>query len=197
MIYIASPFFCRFDNVVKKQMMLISERIDEVVDPEKCGTFCLETKTINTNQEKFKLAKKIFDSNLTSLCSCNKLIFPKYTTDLGTLFELGVAIYQKKKIFRFDFLNQEVTEFNEDLTDRINNFAMFSRKLDCIVVSIKQSMDAVLFGALSGDFRLYDKLVYELPGTTKDNLMLASSFPKMMNGKIIDPEEREDWEKIR
>ena len=184
--YTASPFWTRYEILVKKRMIArIKEQGMKVLDPEVCGNLSQDD-----YDDKFNTAKQIFLNNIVEIDRCDCLVFPRFTNDLGTLYEIGRAAALGKTIWRYDFLSDTVECLGtKDLT--IEQYM----EDEMVEVCIDNTHKAVLFGYLSAKLPS-EKLIYSLKGGL-DNLMLSVNYTfRTASGNLVRPEDR-DWEGIR
>ena len=99
-IYIASGFFTPEQIRIRDLMVSHVHSLDpsnEVFRPD-----LTEASQSYSGSPGMELGKKIYDENIFHIENCEVLVFPKGTDDLGTLFEVGVALQLGKTIWRFD-----------------------------------------------------------------------------------------------
>ena len=192
MVYLASPFFNMFEVVVKGNMIEEIEKVfnledEDLFDPEDSDASEKYGSSENrTPQERFEFAKAIYKDNVEGIKKCDTLVFPKFTTDLGTLWEVGFAMGLGKKIYRYNFLSMELEKVDYkpiEWTTAVRNER-----------DIATTFDAVIFGILSSNEKVAPNLVYRF-GDAKltDNLMFAANFKfRNAEGKVIMPKDR-DW----
>lgn len=193
--YLASPFFNSFDKRVKEKMRKSLWKTFHggyrTYDPES-GTASKDYGDCGTNvspELRLTLARRIYRDNIIEIDECNCLVFPRYTTDAGTLFEVGYALSHHKRIWRYDFL----TDTLEEIVYHLPSSIAFTKT--SIVLS--EPSDVVLFGYMAGVDTIRNKLVYSFKSEFADNIMLAANFKfKDKSGRILSPEER-DWEGMR
>ncbi len=190
-VYLASPFFNEFevkvrDNMQKRVMSYFRENFDdfEIFRPDLTPS-SREYSSAENGAERFALAKEIYKDNISHIDSCDALVFPADTTDLGTTFEVGYAKSKGKKIYRYDYLSDEIVNIS-DLSD-FDSICERVMSNDPKVVIINSIGKAVILGMLNDK-----KPAYHLLGGC-DNIMLAAQFPYFDGEKIIQPEDR-NWE---
>jgi len=123
----------------------------------------------NLNKDE-KLATKIRKDNLKAIDSCDALVFPKDTRDLGTLFELGYAINKNKKIIRYNYIDDTYDWiFNIELPEWPDN--------NKVVIDLNRLGGGVLLGYY------HDWDIHCYLGTSSDNIML------MNNTHVETPED--------
>lgn len=153
--YIASPFFCETDIEIRDKMI---EGFANYIRPD------LLNPNIEGNLNKDKeLARKIRKDNLTAIDECECLVFPKNTTDLGTLFEVGYAIRRSKLVIRFDYAT--------------NSYEVISTNLPKIDFTKKYTLDLNKLGAgvILGYFYDYPENFKYFLGSSRDNIMLMNN----------------------
>ena len=168
MIYIASPFFNRFEVMVRDMMIEAVHGIGESAFSPACTDSSMAySKTIDLKERK-GLAENIFQENLIHLRHCSKLIFPKFTTDLGTLFEIGYFMALGKPIMRYNYLSQKI----EEVEYKPEPFS------SCPIeyITLFRTKDAVLFGYLAG---LGYSPKYYIPDGKMDNIMFSVNFTRV------------------
>ena len=196
-IYVASPFFNEFERTVKSMMysrlkldtedLSVAEEVDflEPESTEASKKFAVTTE----NSEREELAKEVFKENLRMINECNLLVFPRYTDDIGTLFEVGYAMGLRKDIARFDYLSQKFESIN------------YKRKIPKEVwvnsrVLIDGVISAVRFGYLAHMSEMNPKieLSYILKEGIKDNIMFSANWKRYDgDGNLVS----RDWEDVR
>ena len=166
-IYIASPFFDDFERTVRDLMeQQALEIATATFRPDKTEA---SKKYANASpEERPSLAKEIFQENLRGIQESECLIYPSYTTDLGTLFEVGYALSLNKKIFKYDYLSDSVHPL--ETSAPLPEFTLTSTK-----ISIETPTDAVWFGYCFG--KGYH-LSYSLEEGRRDNVMFAANFER-------------------
>lgn len=189
--YTASPFWTDYEKLVKKFMIKQVQTSGYLIcDPEDCGDLSSEKE-----RDKFEFAVKIFDKNIQDIKNSEILVFPKYTTDLGTLFEVGYAFGLKKPIFRYDFLADKCEELNLDVFKHSEYLSLWEN-IDNVWINIEEQADAVLFGYLASVLpEAEHRLSYTLKGC-QDNLMLSARYAYKTDEGLIRPYDR-NWEEMR
>lgn len=187
-----------FEITVKKNMI---EEVRRELDLTKEELFDPEDTDVSDDygiaggnakpEDRFKFAKTIYNDNVNGIRICDTLVFPKFTTDLGTLYEVGFAIGLGKKIYRYNFLSRtlEPVDYKPVNWDKLRININPVREIGDI-------FNAVSFGVLASDEEISKYLIYHFPkmGSLSDNLMFAANFKfKDSSGKVLLPEER-DWE---
>lgn len=175
-VYIASPFFNEFEKLVRDMMVnTVNEMGYEVFSPSSTKSSKEYGKCTGPERRK-ELAVKIFSENILNLNECDYLIFPKFTTDLGTLFEVGYFMALGKPILRFNYLSQKIEkpEYRK-LGKVVMDFRYFTLFTD---------RDAVMFGYFYGQGE--QDLKYYLPDGRRDNIMFSSNFDRVdVDGHVI------------
>ena len=194
MVYLASPFFNVFEVAVKGNMIEeVEEEFDltdkDLFDPE--DSDASQKYGIGENdvspKNKFEFAKAIYLDNVNGIKMCDTLVFPKFTSDLGTLWEVGYAMGLGKKIYRYNFLSRKL-ESVEYKPIEWKGLVDTDRRIGF-------TFDAVMFGVLASNEMLSPHLIYSFEKGTgfNDNIMFAANFKfKNSEGDIISPENR-DW----
>lgn len=161
--YIASPFFNDTDITIRDAMI---QAFKDYVRPD-----LLNPNIEGDLNKDWKLAKKIRKDNLDAIDDCIYLVFPKNTTDLGTLFEVGYALSKSKIVIRYDY-EQNIYEIV---------FANFDYILDKLPITL--NLNTLGSGVVMGWFYDQPKKVKYYLGESQDNIML------MMNPKEDNPSQ--------
>lgn len=201
MIYLASPFFNKFEEKVKKDMIEAVENCPYFTYPT---LFNPEDSEVSSEygkggasakkEDRFRLAKAIYLDNIRGIENSSILVYPKWTTDAGTLFEVGFALGLGKKIYRYNFLTKEL-EPTPTLEVPYEGRNINPHRV------INTVGDIVTFGFLASHKEFHDRLSYRIISKTmKDNLMLAANFKLEVIDSgdkcgLINPEDR-NWEGI-
>jgi len=161
-VYVASPFFNESEIAIRDKMitnLICYFRPDQTDSSKKYS--------ISPGSE---LSRQIFDDNIRELNECELLIFPELTNDLGTLFEVGVALRLNKPIIRFNHITNSYTVLDSNkIIKEIPNKSI----IKCV-----NSASAVLLG-----YNYENKdLKYDI-GILNDNIMLAETFDRV---ELID-----------
>jgi nucleoside 2-deoxyribosyltransferase len=167
-VYCASPFFCDYDRAVRDKMI---EAIPKhlVFRPDATKSSKKFSKVLAKGQSKknAKVALKVFKDNVDHISRSDILVFPKYTNDLGTLMEVGIAL-GRVKILRYNYLNDTYTK----VCDYLDNISIDTSTMYSFTDKVRQK--GVLLGfdysTNSGDRDIY----YHLAGNP-DNIMLSES----------------------
>jgi hypothetical protein len=113
----------------------------------------------------YELAKKIKNDNLNAIDDCPILVFPKNTTDLGTLFEVGYALRKNKIVIRYDY--------SEDRFE-----VLINHKVPKIIDFGENNQAAIDLNRLGSGVMLgyhYDQLIPCYLGSSTDNIMLMDN----------------------
>lgn len=194
MIYLASPFFNEFEVMVRDRMYRKAQEVfgEPIFRPDLSSSSSQYARAI-TGKERFETAKAIYRDNVSHIDSCDKLVFPADTTDLGTSFELGYAMINNKKIFRYDYLSDEITELTNEVISKVvvkayqAYFKLSNGYKETPNIEISSPGDATVLGILNEE-----SVSYSIKSGA-DNVMLAAEFPYFCDGKITDPSDR-NWE---
>lgn len=194
MVYLASPFFNKFEIIVKDNMI---ETVRDKMHLGKDDMFNPEDSDVSNQygvaggnaapEQRFEFARAIYQDNVNGIKKCDTLVFPKFTTDLGTLWEVGFAMGLGKKIYRYNFLTRKLEQVDYkpiEWTAAVRNER-----------NIATTFDAVIFGILSSNEKIAPNLVYSFyeDAELTDNIMFAANFKfKNAEGKVIAPKDR-DW----
>jgi len=180
--YIASPFFNRFDVIVRDKM-IGAIKTEDYFRPD--STEASKSYDVSPGEE---LAKVIYNENIEHIKACNILIFPVSTNDLGTLFEVGVALKLGKRVQMYNYLNDTVTELV--ISNCKERFELISNS----VVNVSSLESAILLGY---NFDSKFKIAYYMENGLHDNIMLSVPFipltyidsvflPKIKNYKDVE-----------
>lgn len=194
MIYLASPFFNEFEVMVRDRMYRKAQEVfgEPIFRPDLSSSSSQYARAI-TGKERFEAAKAIYKDNVSHIDSCDKLVFPADTTDLGTSFELGYAMINRKRIFRYDYLSDEITELTNEVISKVvvkayqAYFKLSNGYKETPNIEISSPGDATVLGILNEE-----SVSYSIKSGA-DNVMLAAEFPYFCDGKITDPSDR-NWE---
>lgn len=169
-VYCASPFFCEEDIRIRDEMIKPYNQA-YIFRPD-----CTDASRSYDKSPGEELAKTIFSENISGISSCDVLLFPKRTTDLGTLFEVGHALYLNKKIISYDHLT--------GVYELIDNYQAIKRLTKTIqgewnklLIHLSSPGNAILLGYLSEGSN--GKIYYKIPKGQHDNIMLANSFKRL------------------
>lgn len=194
MIYLASPFFNEFEVMVRDRMYRKAQEVfgEPIFRPDLSASSSQYARAI-TGKERFETSKAIYKDNVSHIDSCDKLVFPADTTDLGTSFELGYAMINRKRIFRYDYLSDEITELTSEVISKVvvkayqAYFKLSNGYKETPNIEISSPGDATVLGILNEE-----SVSYSIKSGA-DNVMLAAEFPYFCDGKITDPSDR-NWE---
>jgi nucleoside 2-deoxyribosyltransferase len=160
--YCASGFFNETQIQIRDAMVKSSEKFTkEVFRPDSTDTSKEYNKETDPDK-RVAMAAAIFKENIDHITAATSLMFPGGTDDIGTLFEVGVALRQEKTIYRYDFA-----------TDKFANVTNFNHKLKSFggdtLVEVQELNSAVLLGF---NYDTPYKVYYILGEDLRDNLML-------------------------
>ena len=196
-IYIASPFFNKFEVKVRDNMeKKVRETFPsfEIIRPDLSENS--EGYAMAGPEDRFEKAKLVYSDNINDIESASILVFPRWTEDLGTNFEVGYASscfirtskVPNKKIYRYDYLSDSLTEVDKNdivrMAEAVRDLS-YDVNFSDYVIKLKSPAHVVLFGVLAG---LGLDPVYEIEGGA-DNLMLAAKFRTRIT-KVVSPSER-------
>jgi nucleoside 2-deoxyribosyltransferase len=176
-VYIASPFFDEVqvairDNMASNFISYFRPDLTEESDNYEVNP-CIDS------------AIKVVDANIEGITESEFLVFPKHTSDLGTLFEVGVAIAQNKPVIAYNEKSDsyEINILDMDIATPESGNYLF----DC-----SKKSDVVSMGYLSEKLP-NTNIKYMLNGA-KDNIMLSIKYEHVeyIDGKLtkIDRNER-------
>lgn len=182
--YVASPFFNDFEVIVRDRMRAkAQEKFGKVFSPQ--HTFHSKLHDIF----KCKLTMNtVFRDNFKFIRMCDNLVFPSGTTDLGTFFEIGVALACNKTIWRYDYVSDTLTRVDDkdDVISLRNVYkGLWERynKDSKYLIDAQKPINVVYMGFLYqmhlGDSLKLDRMnnvMYELPPEIFDNIMLGYTF---------------------
>lgn len=169
-IYIASPFFNSWDNMVRLKMIKETKRKfprEQLFRPN--ATWC--SFLYRFFHSKF-LAKRIYNENLRHLTNAAILVFPKYTTDLGTLFEIGLAISKGIAVYRYDYFTNKLEILNTNMEELIS-LCDKVKDSNGLVLDCSKPPLAITMGCLVG--KSIKGFKYSLPNAWADNIMFKFS----------------------
>lgn len=182
MVYVASPFFEPKEIEIRDKMIAHLYglfRPDETDDNKN-----YDAKGGETHTE--EVAMKIMENNVHWLNKCSSLVFPEGTDDIGTLFEVGLAMKLKKPIIRYNPKNDSYTLTDSSVYGSliVDNYSI----IDCRTVT----------GAVVLGFNYPDPtLGYYLGKNIKDNLMISVNFHKMDLDVDKFVEVEKNYEEVR
>lgn len=159
--YIASPFFN------SEQIEIRDKMASKFIAPFR-PDLTRSSKRYELNPTGDGYVEAVVEDNISGIKNSEYLVYPMRTTDLGTLFEVGIALGSDKTIVRY---NEELDEYY--ILSNLNGIVTFdeTKKLlfDC-----SNKIDAILMGFMSS--KCPDKpLYYQLNGC-KDNIMLSVKY---------------------
>lgn len=157
--YCASPFFNESQIQIRDKMV---SRFKDPFRPDKTESAYKYDGEHGDNS----LVESVVNDNLYGINVCTDLVFPKNTSDLGTLFEVGTAIGECKGIIRYDDkLDRYTAVPMVDVVDIPEGNLLF----DC-----SNKVNAVAMGYASTQINEED-IYYELKGSP-DNIMLSVKY---------------------
>lgn len=169
--YCASPFFD--DSQIEIRDKMISE-FEDVFRPDK--TRSSDEFEAGDNSK----ALAVVEDNERGILEGQFLVYPKNTTDLGTLYEVGYALSKGRYVIQYD---EEVNTYkiiNEVLDESPSQVIEDNMIFDC---STKVGVISCGYYAAKLD---PSKIFYELKGA-KDNLMLSVKYThvELVDGKYV------------
>jgi len=168
-IYVASPFFCKFDYIIREKAMSHFAK-DEMFLPD--STEASKSYSVSPGSE---MAKQIFDENINHIKNCDALLFwSPDNVDLGTMMEVGVAAKLGKRIFRYNYLNDSITEVDISKAPTVYP--------DKFIIRVESIADAYILGYNFDNSNVY----YELAEGMHDNIMLSCNFKRVLKNSIGD-----------
>lgn len=161
MVYIASPFFCPYDVAVRDRML---DKVKEI-----CGNDYFRPDSTDSNGDydehpTEEVAKKIYQDNIEHIQRTDILIFPKFTTDLGTMMEVGYATALGKTVLQYNYLDGTIT----DITQKLSNFLSDVQLEEDMIINCAQVAGGIIFGYCVAKVK---SLGYTV-GANRDNIML-------------------------
>lgn len=158
--YTASPFFNPIQIEIRDKMV---SRFINTFRPDLTDS----AKKYDGEGGDDSLVSAVVRDNIIGISESNHLVFPCHTTDLGTLFEVGVAIGINATVIRYNELSDSYTVLacNPDLSygDNLNQYPLFD-------LSDKRS--AIMMGYVSAKYNEPKNMLYELKGYP-DNIMMS------------------------
>lgn len=166
-VYGASPFFNPDQIAIRDKM--VSELL-EVFRPDLTES----SLKYDGDHGDDSLVNSVVNDNLYGIDKSEYLVFPSRTTDLGTLFEVGVAIGKGKYIIRYDELNDTYIIVASKF-----NIPVMKKK---ILFDCSDKVNAVSLGYCSTI--PWIDIYYELKGSP-DNIMLSVNYKhiELINGR--------------
>ena len=171
-IYVASPFFCAWDNIIRNKMIkAIKESYPKakIFYPDRTVASKLFSLFHTT-----KLAKEIYKIDTQEVNKADLIVFPEYTADLGTLFEVGYAIGLNKPFARYNYFTNTITDITESARSMAKEVIVkaFSTKNE-LVVDCSKPICAIAVGCLIA--KQFYNFKYYLPSKWADNIMFKYS----------------------
>jgi nucleoside 2-deoxyribosyltransferase len=160
-VYIASPFFTPTEIEVRDAMLakVASEISESYFRPDE--TQASKSYSGSPGEE---LGRTIFEENIEHIRKCDILCFPLGTRDVGTLFEVGVALKLDKPIYGYKWKPED--ELRRLLTVNKRSIPTFERST---LIQVETLSSAVVLGYnFDTEYRTY----YVLGEGMRDNLML-------------------------
>jgi len=155
--YIASPFFNSKEIKIRNKML---DAFSNYFRPDETES----SKKFESEHTK-ELSNSIFEDNINGISNCIQLVFPEHTDDLGTLFEVGHAIYLNKIVIRYDYK-----------TDTYIILDSNNKTLSKVEVNVGDIIDcSKLSGAILLGYNSNKNICYTI-GDLKDNIMLSTNF---------------------
>lgn len=168
-IYMASPFFCTWDNIVRNRMIKKVKQTypnAKIFYPDRTIWSKLYSVFHST-----RLAKRIYREDTEQLYDSDTIIFPEYTSDLGTLFEVGCAMGRNKVLLRYNYFLDTIEECDTSIKQNIEG--LYDKVGTEVVLDCSKPKMAVVCGYLVSLGRWCFK--YSLPPTWADNIMFKYS----------------------
>lgn len=189
--YIASPFFCDYDILIRDKM------VKQLISTFDCKYFRPDSTDANKVYDKkhtMEMARQIYKENIEHIEDADALIFPKHTQDLGTLMEVGFATALKKSIFRYDYLDNSISDITSICQKELSYLDQYLKVDKKVIIDCSNLAGGIAFG--------YSKvrnpdISYSLTGL-QNNLMLGATsdkYIKINNAFMLDKNVRiEDLE---
>jgi nucleoside 2-deoxyribosyltransferase len=159
-VYVASPFFNSLEREVRDCMVdaIAREISEDYFRPDM--TKASLSYDVSPGEE---LGLQIFNENIEHIRKCDVLCFPLGTKDIGTLFEVGVAIKLGKELYGYKWRPEnEVRKININQA----SIPLFTKRT---LVQVETLSSAVVLGYnFDSEYPLY----YILGEDVRDNLML-------------------------
>lgn len=163
-IYFAGPFFRKFDYIIRSEALKYFDK-SKVFLPD--STESSKSYDVSPGSD---LAQKIFDENVQHIQKCKTLVFwSPDNDDLGTMMEVGIACRLGKRIMRYNYLTDTITEV--DYSD--HKTVIYPNEF---VIKVKNNADAFVLGY---NFQNKDHIYYELESGLNDNIMLSMCFKRV------------------
>jgi len=161
-IYVASPFFNELEVTVRDAMV-------KAIDEKWKDDYSLFRPDLTEASRSYgsspgdELGEKIFGENVEHITSSDVLCFPLGTRDIGTLFEVGVALRQNKEIYGYKWKPEN------ELRKIDNSKWSIQRFKNATLVQVETLSSAVVLGYnYDSPFVKY----YVLGEGVRDNIML-------------------------
>lgn len=161
-VYIASPFFNKKECRIRDKMQTSFNIVFRPDHTESSRSY-----SISPGEE---LAKQIYEDNINEIKSSDYLCFPLFTDDLGTMFEVGVALR----------INHPIISYNYKTDSYIIN-DMNNTSLNYIKVNSDDIIDcSKISGAVLVGYHYDEDIKYSI-GDLNDNIMLSVKFHRYEN----------------
>jgi nucleoside 2-deoxyribosyltransferase len=166
--YCASPFFN--EEQIKIRDNMVSKLITQF-RPDLTDSAYRYNDQLNND-----CAADVVKDNIDGITNSKYLVFPNRTTDLGTLYEVGFAIYLGHPIIKYDEVHDKyiIVFVENDMKYSETEEYLFdcSKKRDCISLGVMSGMAKA------------EQIYYTLNGC-KDNIMLSVNYNhvELVNGK--------------
>lgn len=183
-VYVASPFFNRFERLVRDMMVEDNGPEYEYLRPDLTKASGEYAKC--SIEDRKKWAVEVFHENLRMIKECDILLFPRYTDDIGTLFEVGYALSQGKYIHRYNYLSRKIEEVKT--TDTFITNLNLSE-----TIFIDGQVSAVRFGFTAG-LKPDLTLKFRMRKGVKPNIMFSANYTEVdKDGNIVE----QDWSQVQ
>jgi nucleoside 2-deoxyribosyltransferase len=182
--YTASPFFNPAQIEMRDKMITC---FNQTYRPDQTPS----SKLYDGDHGDSNLVEKVVEENIYGIELADCLVYPKDTTDLGTLFEVGRAFANDKFVIQFDGESYNIITENIFEKLEINKDQVYS--FDC-----NKKIQAVLLGYVS-EFVDKEHILYELKGA-RDNIMLSVNythieFDKDQNKYVVIERNKDERDK--
>jgi hypothetical protein len=117
-----------------------------------------------------ELGQQIYDDNVNHIVDSNRLVFPMGTNDVGTLFEVGVALNLRKEIWGYTDADDDL-HLLSDPANQISpgeDLGLFKFQKETLI-QVESLNSAVLLGY---NYDCKHNMYYVLGLDVNDNLML-------------------------
>jgi len=173
-VYCASPFFNDYQITTRDRMI---SKFNEVFRPDRTDA------SLKYDGEKGNsdLVHEVVQANLDGIYQSELLVYPKFTTDLGTLFEVGRAFSLEKCIIQYDDKLDKYIIITKNLLREVDSQvdSTSDYKFDC-----NDKSQAILMGYMS-NYLSPNHVFYELKGSN-DNIMLSVNYNHIEFDKELD-----------